>query len=112
MALSASDLPAMYTLLANSMSGDETVRRPAEAALSLSESRPGFCSCLMVAFLIYVSCGFCKCQLDFTRSFPLVWLQEVIASKDLVSHVDVRLMASVYFKNSINRHWKSRRNSW
>jgi hypothetical protein len=37
---------------------------------------------------------------------------EVIASKDLVSHVDVRLMASVYFKNSINRHWKSRRNSW
>jgi len=84
MALSASDLPAMYTLLANSMSGDETVRRPAEAALSLSESRPGFCSCLM----------------------------EVIASKDLVSHVDVRLMASVYFKNSINRHWKSRRNSW
>ncbi|KAG7576545.1 Importin-beta N-terminal domain [Arabidopsis thaliana x Arabidopsis arenosa] len=84
MAFSASDLPAMYTLLANSMSGDETVRRPAEAALSQSESRPGFCSCLM----------------------------EVIASKDLVSHVDVRLMASVYFKNSINRHWKNRRNSW
>ncbi|KAL0675923.1 hypothetical protein Bca4012_003904 [Brassica carinata] len=83
MALTASDLPAMYSLLANSMSGDESVRRPAEAALSQSESRPGFCSCLM----------------------------EVIASKDLVSHVDVRLMASVYFKNSINRHWKSRRNA-
>ncbi|KAH0934032.1 hypothetical protein HID58_011149 [Brassica napus] len=62
MALTASDLPAMYSLLANSMSGDESVRRPAEAALSQSESRPGFCSCLM----------------------------EVIASKDLVSHVDVR----------------------
>ncbi|KAG2272544.1 hypothetical protein Bca52824_067099 [Brassica carinata] len=73
----------MYSLLANSMSGDESVRRPAEAALAQSESRPGFCSCLM----------------------------EVIASKDLVSHVDVRLMASVYFKNSINRYWKSRRNS-
>ncbi|RID64164.1 hypothetical protein BRARA_E03120 [Brassica rapa] len=83
MALSASDLPAMYSLLANSMSGDENVRRPAEAALAQSESRPGFCSCLM----------------------------EVIASKDLVSHVDVRLMASVYFKNSINRYWKSRRNA-
>lgn len=48
MALSASDLPAMYSLLANSMSGDESVRKPAESALSQSESRPGFCSCLMV----------------------------------------------------------------
>lgn len=48
MALSASDLPAMYSLLANSMSGDENVRKPAESALSQSESRPGFCSCLMV----------------------------------------------------------------
>ncbi|KAK0583705.1 hypothetical protein LWI29_001757 [Acer saccharum] len=83
MALSASDLPTMYTLLANSMSGDESVRKPAEAALSQSESRPGFCSCLM----------------------------EVITAKDLVSQVDVRLMASVYFKNSINRYWRNRRDS-
>lgn len=57
MALTASDLPAMYSLLANSMSGDESVRRPAEAALSQSESRPGFCSCLMVRFLIICSCA-------------------------------------------------------
>lgn len=57
MALTASDLPAMYSLLANSMSGDESVRRPAEAALSQSESRPGFCSCLMVRFLIIYSCA-------------------------------------------------------
>ncbi|XP_021891017.1 importin-11 [Carica papaya] len=83
MALSASDLPAMYSLLSNSMSGDESIRKPAETALSMSESRPGFCSCLM----------------------------EVITSKDLVSHVDVRLLASVYFKNSINRHWRHRRDS-
>lgn len=48
MALSASDLPAIYSLLANSMSQDEAIRKPAEAALSQSESRPGFCSCLMV----------------------------------------------------------------
>lgn len=48
MALSASDLPTMYSLLANSLSGDESVRKPAESALSQSESRPGFCSCLMV----------------------------------------------------------------
>lgn len=81
MALSASDLPTMYSLLANSLSGDESVRKPAESALSQSESRPGFCSCLM----------------------------EIITAKDLVSQVDVRLMASVYFKNSINRYWRNRR---
>ncbi|KAJ4842191.1 hypothetical protein Tsubulata_031465 [Turnera subulata] len=81
MALSASDLQTIYSLLANSMSGDESVRKPAEAALSQSESRPGFCSCLM----------------------------EVITSPDLASHVDVRLMASVYLKNSINRYWRNRR---
>ncbi|KAF3955669.1 hypothetical protein CMV_019131 [Castanea mollissima] len=83
MALSASDLPAMYSLLANSMSGDESVRKPAESALSQSESRPGFCSCLM----------------------------EVITAKDLASQVDIRLLASVYFKNSINRYWRNRRDS-
>uniref|UniRef100_A0A5B7A9N8 Putative importin-11 isoform X1 n=1 Tax=Davidia involucrata TaxID=16924 RepID=A0A5B7A9N8_DAVIN len=83
MALSASDLPAMYTMLANSLSGDESLRKPAETALSQSESRPGFCSCLM----------------------------EVITSKDLASQVDVRLLASVYFKNSINRYWRNRRDS-
>ncbi|KAB1224379.1 Importin-11 [Morella rubra] len=83
MALSASDLPAMYSLLVNSMSGDESLRKPAEAALSESESRPGFCSCLM----------------------------EVITAKDLVSQVDIRLMASVYFKNSVNRYWRNKRDS-
>ncbi|KAK8359856.1 hypothetical protein V6Z12_A04G123700 [Gossypium hirsutum] len=83
MALSAADLPALYTLLVNSMSQDESVRKPAEAALSQSENRPGFCSCLM----------------------------EVITAKDLVSQVDIRLMASVYFKNSINRYWRKRRDS-
>ncbi|XP_065852108.1 uncharacterized protein [Euphorbia lathyris] len=83
MALSASDLPMMYSLLSNSMSGDETVRKPAEATLSDSESRPGFCSCLM----------------------------EVITAKDLASQIDVRLLASVYFKNSINRYWRQRRDS-
>ncbi|KAL2509971.1 ARM repeat superfamily protein [Forsythia ovata] len=83
MALSASDLPAMYTLLANSLSGDQTVRKPAEDSLAQSESRPGFCSCLM----------------------------EVITAKDLASQADVRLMASVYFKNSIHRYWRNRRDS-
>ncbi|KAK4418909.1 Importin beta-like protein [Sesamum alatum] len=83
MALSVSDLPAIYTLLANSLSGDINVRKPAEDALAQFESRPGFCSCLM----------------------------EVITAKDLVSQTDVRLMASVYFKNSVNRYWRNRRDS-
>ncbi|XP_057519328.1 uncharacterized protein LOC130800020 isoform X2 [Amaranthus tricolor] len=83
MALSASDLPMMYQLLANSLSGDQTVRKPAETALSQSESRPGFCSCLM----------------------------EVITAQHLAAQVDVRLMATVYFKNSINRYWRTRRDS-
>ncbi|XP_059636926.1 uncharacterized protein LOC132279029 [Cornus florida] len=83
MALSASDLPAMYNLLTNSLSGDENVRKPAEIALSQSESKPGFCSCLM----------------------------EVISAKDLACQVDVRLLASVYFKNTINRYWRNRRDS-
>ncbi|RVW31958.1 hypothetical protein CK203_112775 [Vitis vinifera] len=87
MALSASDLPAMYSLLTNSLSADESVRKPAEAALSQSESRPGFCSCLMVMSL------------------------EVITAKDLAAQVDVRLMASVYFKNGVNRYWRNRRDS-
>ncbi|KAI4353387.1 hypothetical protein L6164_002342 [Bauhinia variegata] len=83
MAVSASDLQAVYSLLTSSMSGDQRVRKPAEDTLLESESRPGFCSCLL----------------------------EVITAKDLVSQVDVRLMASVYFKNSINRHWRNRRDS-
>ena len=53
MVLSASDLPAIYSLLTNSLSADESVRKPAETALSQLESRPGFCSCLMVVFLIF-----------------------------------------------------------
>ncbi|BBG92300.1 hypothetical protein Prudu_000002 [Prunus dulcis] len=36
---------------------------------------------------------------------------EVITAKDLVPRVDVRLMASVYFKNSVNRYWRHRRDS-
>ncbi|XP_051113864.1 uncharacterized protein LOC127239659 [Andrographis paniculata] len=83
MALSVSDLPTVYTLLTSSLSGDLNVRKPAEDALAQLESRPGFCSCLM----------------------------EVITTNDLVSQTDVRLMASVYFKNCINRYWRNRRDS-
>ncbi|XP_027928344.1 importin-11 [Vigna unguiculata] len=83
MALSASDVPAMYSLLTNSMSADHRIRAPAEDALAQSESRPGFCSCLL----------------------------EVITAKDLASQTDVRMMATVYFKNSVNRYWRHRRDS-
>lgn len=49
MALSASDLQTVYSLLVNSLSADEAVRKPAEATLAQCENRPGFCSCLLVA---------------------------------------------------------------
>ncbi|KAL9688188.1 hypothetical protein QQ045_032605 [Rhodiola kirilowii] len=83
MALSSADLPTMYMLLRNSLSGDVSLRKPAESALLESENRPGFCSCLL----------------------------ELITAQDLASLVDVRLMASLYFKNSINRYWRNRRDS-
>lgn len=83
MALTVSDLPMIYGLLANSVSSDVNVLKPAEDALAQLESRPGFCSCLM----------------------------EVITMKDLASQTGVRLMASVYFKNSVNRYWRNRRDS-
>lgn len=54
MALSASDVAAMYSLLANSMSADQRLRRPAEEALAQSESRPGFCSCLLVRLSLFI----------------------------------------------------------
>lgn len=83
MALTVSDLPMIYGLLTNSVSSDVNVLKSAEDALAQLESRPGFCSCLM----------------------------EVITAKDLASQTAVRLMASVYFKNSVNRYWRNRRDS-
>ena len=38
-------------------------------------------------------------------------MQEIITAKDLASQVDIRLMASVYFKNSVNRYWRNKRDS-
>lgn len=58
MALSASDLPAMYSLLTNSLSGEQSVRKPAEAALAQSENWPGFCSCLMVILSLFFTFDF------------------------------------------------------
>ncbi|KAJ1292538.1 hypothetical protein BS78_02G399200 [Paspalum vaginatum] len=84
MALSAGDVPTMYAVLVNSLSADEAARRPAEAALSQCETRPGFCSCLL----------------------------EIISARGLSCREDVRLLATVYFKNSINRYWRHRRDSY
>uniref|UniRef100_A0A0E0LQ50 Importin N-terminal domain-containing protein n=1 Tax=Oryza punctata TaxID=4537 RepID=A0A0E0LQ50_ORYPU len=84
MALSAGDVPTMYTVLVNSLSADEAVRRPAEAALAQCEARPGFCSCLL----------------------------EIISARGLACREDVRLLATVYFKNSISRYWRHRRDSY
>eukprot|EP00250_Pteridium_aquilinum_P001245 c11455_g1_i1 orf=570-3623(-) len=83
MALSSSDLLAVYGLLENALSQDEALRKPAEAALATCENRPGFCSLLM----------------------------EIMASKDASVQSSARWLASVYFKNSINRYWRLRRDS-
>ncbi|GJN10596.1 hypothetical protein PR202_ga28703 [Eleusine coracana subsp. coracana] len=84
MALSAGDVPTMYAVLVNSLSANEAARRPAEAALAQCETRPGFCSCLL----------------------------EIISARGLACREDVRLLATVYFKNSINRYWRQRRDSY
>lgn len=83
MALSSADLLAVYGLLENALSQDEALRKPAEAALASCESRPGFCSLLL----------------------------EIMASKDISVQSSARWLASVYFKNSINRYWRLRRDS-
>ncbi|BAT03356.1 Os07g0693400 [Oryza sativa Japonica Group] len=67
MALSAGDVPTMYTVLVNSLSADEAVRRPAETALAQCEARPGFCSCLL----------------------------EIISARGLACREDVRLLATI-----------------
>ncbi|KAH9736651.1 Importin N-terminal domain-containing protein [Citrus sinensis] len=88
MALSASDLPAIYTLLANSMSRDESIRKPAEAALSQSESRPGFCSCLMVAQMLAVLISKIA-RFDYPREWPQLFsvlAQQLQAADVLTSH--------------------------
>lgn len=83
MALSSSDLSAIYSLLENALSQDEALRRPAEAALAACESRPGFCSLLL----------------------------EIMAAKGMNVQSSARWLASVYFKNSISRYWRLRRDS-
>lgn len=124
MAVSASDVEAMYSLLANSMIADHSLRGPAEEALAQSESRPGFCSCLLVLPLslslslrvlndelriVFLLCFVLLCFGLF--AFGEMETQEVITAKDLAPLVDVRLMATVYFKNCINRYWRHRRDS-
>ncbi|XP_028549715.1 importin-11 isoform X2 [Dendrobium catenatum] len=80
MALSASDVETVYSLLSDAFSPDLSVRRPAESALAQCERRPGFCSCLL----------------------------EIIAARDVACRDDVRLLAAVFFKNSIRRFWRQR----
>ncbi|EPS70129.1 hypothetical protein M569_04632, partial [Genlisea aurea] len=83
MEVSAADLRVILSLLTDSLSAEMSVRKPAETALAQFEARPGFCSCLM----------------------------EVIAANDLALQSDVRLLASVFLKNTVTRHWRNRRDS-
>ncbi|GBG87101.1 hypothetical protein CBR_g44557 [Chara braunii] len=83
MALTPADIQSVYSLLQNAVSQEEKQRKPSEAALSSWENRPGFCSCLM----------------------------EIISARDLDSQHGVRWLAAVYFKNSIARYWRNRRDT-
>ncbi|CAM6098378.1 unnamed protein product [Calypogeia fissa] len=83
MALTTADLPTVFSLLQNALNQDQSIQKPAEATLAACENRPGFCSCLL----------------------------GIIASRDLEKQSDARWLASVYFKNSINRYWRIRRDS-
>eukprot|EP00249_Psilotum_nudum_P007668 c20733_g1_i1 orf=1506-4013(-) len=80
-AVSSADVHTVYNLLQSALSQDEAVRKPAELMLASCENRPGFCSCLV----------------------------EIIATKNLEGQSTARWLASVYFKNSINRYWRHRR---
>lgn len=83
MDLSTADLLTLYTLLMNALSPEENLCKPAEATLSSCESKPGFCSCLL----------------------------EIITAKDLEMQNNISWLASIYFKNSINRYWTHMRDS-
>lgn len=56
MALSTADIQAVYSLLSNALSADDSIRKSAELSLSQCESRPGFCSCLFVSAFTPIAC--------------------------------------------------------
>lgn len=80
MAVRMDDPQSLVRLLTDALSQDENIRKPAEAGLSEYESRSGFCSCLL----------------------------EIISAKDIENQSNIRWMASVYFKNNVNRYWRQR----
>ncbi|KAI5060127.1 hypothetical protein GOP47_0024547 [Adiantum capillus-veneris] len=83
MAFSSADLLAVCGLLEKALSQDESLRKPAESALTAGENNPGFCSLLL----------------------------EIMASKDINVNSSARWLASVYLKNNINHCWRVRRDS-
>ncbi|CAI5943992.1 unnamed protein product [Closterium sp. NIES-64] len=79
MALTAADAGPIYNLLEAAL--NEATRKEAEQALNAYETRVGFCSCLL----------------------------EIISRKELDQKGGARWLAAIYFKNSINRYWRARR---
>ncbi|CAI5480607.1 unnamed protein product [Closterium sp. Yama58-4] len=79
MALTTADAGPIYNLLEAAL--NEATRKEAEQALNAYETRVGFCSCLL----------------------------EIISRKELDQKGGARWLAAVYFKNSINRYWRARR---
>lgn len=54
MELSVDYLPTLFKLMSDALSQDENLRKTADATLSNLESRPGFCSCLLVSASIHI----------------------------------------------------------
>lgn len=48
-ALGPGDLPAVFQCLKGALSQNTAIQKEAEAALHALETRPGFCSCLVVS---------------------------------------------------------------
>lgn len=87
------------------VSGNRQRRRSLSRKRGLVSALVSWSADLFFSFLMLVLLGF-RPPIEISEI-----MQEVITAKDLAPHVDVRLMASVYFKNSINRYWRHRRDS-
>ncbi|KAK3271881.1 hypothetical protein CYMTET_19794 [Cymbomonas tetramitiformis] len=79
--MTEADIAPLYECLGRALDPNPAVGKPAEEGLATLEARPGFCTCLAA----------------------------IIANRSEAVH-DVRWLACVYFKNTINRQWSSRHN--
>lgn len=93
--LGPADVPQLLQVLQGSLSHDASIQKAAEITLRSLETRPGYCSCLLVRSWNH----HCKCP-------PLVSPQHVLAAP-AVDH-SLRWLAATQVKNAVVRHWRLR----